>query len=307
MIGDNAAGQRERQRDRMVGDFARAIVRRIAHGDAGAARRLEVDLIEADAGANDHPAIWNTSDEVGVDPHHMPDHEAVRPGESVGGKALGLAFAADCPVDIRSGCLALDHAIVGVLRVRREEMKRQGRQSLPIEIIVNDAARDQREVGAPVEAVEHVDDRQAMDRRLRVRPQFDRARSAPAFVHDDVGEAARGQLADRRPAVDVIDRLEVDVLGEIEMARQAARASRAAACRRCVPVTHVDAVARDDADHEVAAMSSLRLAELLRLAVDFAAMGDADVRGQKEIGRIGAGETRAPGRLGSRPRRSLSP
>ena len=127
MIGDNAPGQRDRQRDRMVGDFARAIVRRIAHGDARAARRLQVDLIEADARPNDHPAVWNASYEVGVDPHHVPDHEAVRPGERVGGKALELAFTADCPIDIRSGCLALDHAIVGVLRVRREEMKRQGR------------------------------------------------------------------------------------------------------------------------------------------------------------------------------------
>ena len=116
----------------MVGDFARPVVRRIAHGDAGVTRRLEVDLIEADAGANDHPAIWNTGYEVGVDPHHVPDHEAVRPGKSVGGEAFDLAFAADRPVDIRSGCLALDQAIVGVLCVRREEMKRQGRQSLPL-------------------------------------------------------------------------------------------------------------------------------------------------------------------------------
>ena len=111
----------------MVGDFARAIVRRIAHGDAGAARRLQVDLIEADAGANDHPAIWNSGYEVSVDPHHVPDHEAVRAGKSVGWETFGLAFAADRPFDIRSGCLALDHAIVGVLRVRGEKTKRQGR------------------------------------------------------------------------------------------------------------------------------------------------------------------------------------
>src|SRR5271165_2125572 len=115
----------------MVGDLARPVVRSIAHGDPGAARRLQVDLIEADARANDHPAIWNTSYEVGVDPHQVPEHEAVRPGERVAGEAFGLAFTADRPVDIRSGCLALDHAIVGVLRVRGKEMKRQGRFELP--------------------------------------------------------------------------------------------------------------------------------------------------------------------------------
>ena len=66
-----------------------------------------------------------------VDPHQVPDHEAVRPRESVGRKAFGRAFAADGPVDIRSGRLALDRAVVGVLRVRGKEMKTQGCQGLP--------------------------------------------------------------------------------------------------------------------------------------------------------------------------------
>ena len=89
---------------------------------------------------------------------------------------------------------------------------------------MNDAARLQREVGAPVEAVEHVDHRQPVDRRLRVRPELDRARPAPAFVHRHFGEPAGGELADRRAPVDMIDRLEIDVLGEIEMAVEAVEA-----------------------------------------------------------------------------------
>ena len=51
MIADNAASQREHQCDCMVGDFARAIVRRIAHGDADAAGRFQVDVVEAHARA----------------------------------------------------------------------------------------------------------------------------------------------------------------------------------------------------------------------------------------------------------------
>jgi len=86
---------------------------------------------------------------------------------------------------------------------------------------VNDPPRLQREVGAPVKPVEHVDDRQAKNRRLRVRPELDRARPAPAFVDDQFAETPRGELADRRAAVDMVDGLEVDVLGEVEVSGQA--------------------------------------------------------------------------------------
>ena len=82
---------------------------------------------------------------------------------------------------------------------------------------MNDAPGDKGEIGAPVEAVEHVDDRQAIEGRLRVRAQFDGAGPAPTFVHEDIPQPPRGELADRRPAVDVIDRLQSDVQGEVEM------------------------------------------------------------------------------------------
>ena len=91
---------------------------------------------------------------------------------------------------------------------------------------MNDAPRDKSEVGAPVKAVEHVDDRQAMDWGLSVGAQFDGARSTPAFVHGDVRQSARGQLPDRGTAVDVVDRLQIDVEGEIEVPRQAVEAVR---------------------------------------------------------------------------------
>lgn len=142
-----------------------------------------------------------------------------------------------------------------------------------------------------MEPVEHLDDGQPMDRRLRIRPELDGAGAAPAFMHDHLGEAPGGELADGRAAVDVIDGLEIDVFGEIEMAGEARE--------RVAPLLvgersgdHVDAVPADGADDQVATILEPRLASLLRLPVHLAAMGDADIGGQEQVGRIGAGEIR---------------
>lgn len=112
---------------------------------------------------------------------------------------------------------------------------------------MDDAPRLQREVGAPVESVEHLNDRQAEHRHLRIGPELHRAGPAPAFVHDHVGEAPRGELTDGGASVDMVDGLEVDVLGEVEMLREGRE--------RIAPLLvghgagdHVDAVPLDDAD-----------------------------------------------------------
>src|SRR4051794_14815659 len=117
-----------------------------------------------------------------------------------------------------------------------------------------------------------------MHRRLRVRPEFDGAGSAPALVHDDIGQPPRRELTDRRRAVDVIDRLQIDVLAEIEMARETAQ--------RLPPLLvghraseNVDPVPRHHADDEIAAMIDPGFAKLLWLAMNLAPMNDADVGG----------------------------
>ncbi len=126
MEADDAASQREHQRDGMVGDFARPIVRSIAHRDPYAACGFKVDVIEADAGPHNHPTFWDFGYKGGVDRHLMPGHNAVRPRESVDGKPVEVAFPADRPVDIWSSGLPLDLVIVGILRIGREEMETQG-------------------------------------------------------------------------------------------------------------------------------------------------------------------------------------
>ena len=86
----------------------------------------------------------------------------------------------------------------------------------------------------------------------------------------------------------MVDGLQIDVFGEIEVTVQAVE--------RIAPllVGHragqdIDAVPRDCSDHEIAAMFELWLTELLRLAVHLAAVRDADVGGEEEVGRVGAG------------------
>jgi len=125
MKADDAASQREHQCDRMVGDFARPIVRSIAHRDPDAACGFKVDVIEADTGPHNHPTFWNFGYKAEIDRHLMPGHNAVRPRASVDGKPVEVAFPADRPVDIRSSGLPLDLGVVGILRVLRKEMETQ--------------------------------------------------------------------------------------------------------------------------------------------------------------------------------------
>ena len=126
MKADNAAGQRKHQRDCVVGDLARAIIRRVAHRDAESARHFQIDVIKADTRAYYNTAFWHFGYEIGVNPHLVPQHHAVRLRESVDGKVFDLSLPADSPVDIWSCGLTLDLAIVGILRIGREEMETQG-------------------------------------------------------------------------------------------------------------------------------------------------------------------------------------
>ncbi len=159
------------------------------------------------------------------------------------------------------------------------------------EIVVNNPPWDKREVGPPVKTIEHIDDRQTMNGGLSIRAQFNGAWAPPAFMHGDVRQSPRGQLTDGRPSIDMIDRLEVDVEGEIKMSRQAVEALWQLS-RRQGSGQHVDPIAPDDANRKVAANLEKRLADLLWLAVHFAAVCDSDIRRQKEIRRIRPGYVR---------------
>src|SRR5271166_303057 len=144
------------------------------------------------------------------------------------------------------------------------------------EVIVNNAPRHECEVGPPVKTVEHIDDRQPMNGGLSVRAQFDGARPAPAFVHADVRQSPCSQLTDGGAAVNLIDRFQVDVEGEIEMSCQAVETIWPLS-RRHGSGQHVDPVAPDDADCKVATNLEVGLAHLLWLAVHLSAMRDSDI------------------------------
>ena len=125
------------------------------------------------------------------------------------------------------------------------------------------------------------------DRRLRVWPELDRGRARPAFVHVDLGEPARGELPDRRRAVDVRDDLVVDVLGEIEVPAHLDRVDCALLVRER-PCQDRDPVPLDLAHDQVASRLELQGGELLRLTVNLAPVGDADVRVEVEAHRVAA-------------------
>jgi hypothetical protein len=123
MITDDAAPQSEHQTDGVVGDLAGAVVGRIANRDSGARRRREVDMVEADAGADDDPAAPQGGHKGGVDLHLVPCDQGVAGAEGFVGELAERVRAADIPIDVVAGCLTFNDAIVGILRVRREEAK----------------------------------------------------------------------------------------------------------------------------------------------------------------------------------------
>src|ERR1700726_1028807 len=74
-----------------------------------------------------------------------------------------------------------------------------------LQVVVDDLAGDESEISAPEKAFQRFRNRQPKYGSLRVRPQFDRARTSPTFMNAHVGQMARGQLPDCRRAVDMVD------------------------------------------------------------------------------------------------------
>ena len=77
MIGEQAAGEREHQRDRMVGDFGGAVVRHVAHRDAASAASADVNVIIADPRAHQNAAAVEALDKCPVDRHPVVDDQRV--------------------------------------------------------------------------------------------------------------------------------------------------------------------------------------------------------------------------------------
>ena len=80
-------------------------------------------MVEADAGANDDAAALQCGDEGAVDGHLVPDDDGVAGAERLGRDIAERAGATDVPIDIVARRLAFDDAVVGILRVRRQEAK----------------------------------------------------------------------------------------------------------------------------------------------------------------------------------------
>ena len=109
MIADDAAPQRQHQADGMIGDFAGAVVRRVADGDARFGCSVEVDMIEADAGAHDDAAALEyaraSARSIFISCQTTIASQAA---SALRWQPLGQALAKDVPVDIGAGGAALD-------------------------------------------------------------------------------------------------------------------------------------------------------------------------------------------------------
>ena len=89
---DDLPGQGEHQGERVVGDLVDAVVGDVADRDAPGPGRVEVDVVDADPVADDHPGPVHRGDDRGVDRGELGD-DAVGVGDQVGSRSAS-SFAA---------------------------------------------------------------------------------------------------------------------------------------------------------------------------------------------------------------------
>jgi len=95
MIADNAAAESQHQSDGMIGDLAGAIVGRVANRNPCAGRRREVDMVVANARADDDAATPQGGNKGSVDLHLVPRDQGVTDTEGVVGQLAERMRAPD--------------------------------------------------------------------------------------------------------------------------------------------------------------------------------------------------------------------
>ena len=121
LVRDQAARQAQQQRDRVIGDLGRAVVRHVAHRDAAGAARREIDLVVADPGPHHDPTTLEPVHDVPVDRHLVIDDQRVGGAPARVRDAIGAALAMDGDLSARAERLALDQGIVLVLGVGQQD------------------------------------------------------------------------------------------------------------------------------------------------------------------------------------------
>ena len=89
----HVAGDREQQRDGVLGGADDVRLRRVDHHDAAAGRGLDVDVVEPDAGPGDHLQLRRGSERLGVDRGRAADDHRVGVGQR--GQQRGPVGAVD--------------------------------------------------------------------------------------------------------------------------------------------------------------------------------------------------------------------
>src|SRR5271170_1948896 len=89
---------------------AGAVIGGVADRDAGRGRRREIDMVEADSGADDDAAAPQGGNKGGVDLHLMPGDQPVAGAQRFVRQLAERARAVDVPIDVAAGGLALNEA-----------------------------------------------------------------------------------------------------------------------------------------------------------------------------------------------------
>ena len=121
VVGGGAPGEGEKQSEGVVGHLESAVVGGVAHGDAAPRARLDVDVVEADPGLDDHPCAAHLGHQVRRQPVAAPavdDRVDLAEGPR---RHLSGAGAHDVEGDALPRHLALDVRVVIELRIDDED------------------------------------------------------------------------------------------------------------------------------------------------------------------------------------------
>ena len=108
----DVAREREHQRDRVLGGGDDVRLRRVGDDDAALGGGLDVDVVDADAGAADHPQVVGAADQLGGQLRRRADQDRVVVADALGELLVGPV---DAEVDVEALAQEVDAGVGDLL------------------------------------------------------------------------------------------------------------------------------------------------------------------------------------------------
>ena len=126
VVGDQAAGEPEHQRDRVIGDLGGAVVGHVADRDPPLAAGGDVDVVVADARPDQDPAVRQPLDQGAIDRHAVVGDQRIGRAPAIVRDAVGGELVVHRELELGAEDLALDQGVVLEQRVGQQNQHGMG-------------------------------------------------------------------------------------------------------------------------------------------------------------------------------------